>query len=193
MRTRHVADRSSRTRRIRATLALASLLVGGLPIAQPARAASESEVKSVLLLSFAQLSKWDESDHTADTFDVCVFRDADFGRTLGEATRGERAAGRPLASRIVESVTAADRCRILFVPKAFATRYREDADRAGPPSALIIGETPDFARRYGAVYMFLSGSKIGFQINRAAASRSGARISSRILSRAELVEDPADG
>lgn len=182
--------RPKRARRI----ALVLILAGGL-VGPSARAATVDEVKAVLLLGFAQLSEWSALDGTKRDFSLCIFGARTFSDVVRRAAEGEAVGAHPIAVRDVPANALPDACDLLYVPADAADAYRRLHEAGAPdgttarPDALVVGERPEFARGLGAVHLFVDGGRLRFEIDRAAALRAGARMSSRILRRGQLVDD----
>lgn len=170
---------------------LLSLLIVALVAPSPAPAATgEYEVKAAFLLHFAKLVEWPDSALRAgDAITIGVFVDDPFEGRLSAAIKGESAAGRPLRAARVHSIEGARRCQLLFIPASQSGRIEELRSRLGRAPVLVVGETDGFAARGGAINLYEEGGRIRFEVNRRAATRSGLKLSSRLLRLARLVSE----
>jgi len=82
---------------------------------------------------------------------------------------------------------AASSCHVLFVSASEQKRFRSILEQVSSRTILTIGDADDFAAVGGIVDLRLKDLKIQLQVNLAAAERSRIRISSRLLSLAEIV------
>ena len=147
----------------------------------------EYQVKATYLLNFTRFVEWPAPAAPGEPLAICVARQNPFGAFLSTTIAGERAAGRPLASR---NVTAPDpSCGVLFIPNGVAP---EPLLRAiGNAPVLTVGESPDFLQRGGMIAFVLEAGRVRFAINPAAAERNHLLISSRLLQLA--LRGPAGG
>jgi hypothetical protein len=148
-----------------------------LPAAQDADL--EYRVKAAYLFNFTRFVEW-PAGAFADTkaFSICVAGKNPFGTALSSTFAGERAAGLPLAARVVNPGGASS-CHVLFVPRGIAAAAYLRGIGASP--VLTVGESPGFLAQGGAINFVLESGRVRFEIDQTAAERARLRVSSRLL------------
>jgi hypothetical protein len=161
-------------------------------MASPALAqhVDEYELKAAVLLS---LTKFVEgpADSRQD-FGICIFGDDPFGSVIDDVTKGKMAYGRTLQVQRLREAEQARQCRIVF--------FRGDGKKAaklieavrGMP-VLTVGETADFIRRGGLVYLSTEAERINMVINSDAAASCALKVSAKLLSLAKIFKDSKPG
>jgi len=149
---------------------------------------SEYAVKGAFLYNFAKFVQWPSSAFSESSSPIVI---GIFGRDPSngeiEATIGSRTLeDRKVIVRVVSSVRDTSGVQILFVPASSMSRVTELSQLRNRPT-LIVGETEDFARRYGYVGFIPDGTRLAFEINASAARASGLMISSKLLRLARWV------
>ena len=164
---------------------LCSLALLGVARDEP----DEYQVKAAFIYNFAKFVTWPAQAFKgpADPLAICVVGEDPFHGALEEAVRGKTIDGRPLAVKAIDKVESGCTCQILFVSHSGAKRSLVEMF---PNGVLIIGESPGFAAKGGGVINFkLQDGRVRFEINPEAADRQQLRISSKLLSLAEIVKD----
>ena len=177
---------STRTRAA-AALFLATALLA--PVwGQGARGAREYDLKATFLFHFTHFVDWpSQAFGSAEApFDLCVLSPDPFGDALKEVVAGERAAGREIAVRIVESASAARGCQIVFVPEQRDSALVRDLPGVREGLVLTVGEKADFLDRGGMVRFELRGGRIRLQVSRRALGASQLQVSSKLLAVADM-------
>lgn len=152
-------------------------------------AATESEVKAVMLLGFAQLSEWTAPLPALATFQICLLGETEIEPALRAAAKGETALDRPIRVARVSSLDSARSCQILFVSESLNDDFSESIENIGDTSTLFVGDFPGFTELGGAIEFYSEAERVRFAVSRRNAQNRGIRLSSRILSRARLVEN----
>jgi len=125
-----------------------------------------------------------------DPIVICILGRNPFGHTLEETVRGKSVEGRPLVVREIVDLRHRN-CQILFVSASERARWTSIFDETGPAGVLTVGDTPGFASSGGIVNFRIEGDRIRIRINVEAADRANLRISSKLLSLAEIVKRPS--
>jgi hypothetical protein len=172
--------------RISPALLLALLLVTGSARAQ----VDEYQVKAAFLYNFAKFVEWPPHVFKTgkDPITICIFGQSPLGNALDEAVAGKLVEGRPFLIRSIEEIVPTCNCQILFVGSAERKRFRSFAGNLRGAGILTVGETQGFASSGGVINFKLEGGRIRLEINPEAAERSQLRISSKLLSLAEIVK-----
>lgn len=154
----------------------------------------EYQIKAVFLFNFVQFTTWPESAF-ADAgapVRIGILGTDPFGGALEAAVRNEKVGQRPVVVEHFARLQDVRDCHVVFVSRSESAQAPAIiAAFAGKP-VLTVGDLPDFAGRGGIVNFYLDGQKIRFEINRAAAQRSGFRLSSQLLGLARLVGPTAE-
>jgi hypothetical protein len=80
-------------------------------------------------------------------------------------------------------------CHIVFIPVTEKDQAARIVRSLKGSVALTVGESEGFAVRGGMVNFTVEGGKVRFEINRHAADRAGLKISSKLLSLANVVTE----
>ncbi len=153
----------------------------------------EQQVKAAYLLNFTRYVDWPPEafpDGEAPV-NLCVLGDDAFGTVADETVSGHRSRGRPV--RVLQPDTPAQTadCHVAYlaprrrVPSQLLERLR------GRP-ILLVGDGPDFLARGGMIAFVIVDETVRFEIDPAAATRAGLRISSRVLALATRVREAAN-
>jgi len=102
--------------------------------------------------------------------------------------KGETTKGRPFDFSLVEQLSDADGCHLIFLPGEIDGLGFEEVRRLCTKRCLTVSDTPHFARQGGMIRMFFRQRKLRFEINLNAAQKAGLVVSSRLLALATIVE-----
>jgi hypothetical protein len=148
--------------------------------------ALEYRVKAAFLLNFTKFIDWPVSDPPAtDTpFAICISGDDPFGAVLDQIVEGETVGNRKIVVRRLhgESPRA---CSLLYV-----SGNQKDVSqilKGIGPGVLTVGEGDSFLDEGGMIAFIIENRRVRFNIDQAAARKSGLRLSSRLLSVARSV------
>src|SRR5579885_3388548 len=153
-----------------------------------AQAISEDQVKAAFLYNFATFVEWpsDTFKSAGDPFVICVLGGNTFSRMVEDSARGKTIDTRPLAVTADPSGAALRSCQILFVRESARKQFRTMASAGLPSGILLVGEAADFIANGGVVRFKLEDGHIRFDINPQAAERERLRISSKLLTLAQI-------
>jgi len=147
--------------------------------------AEEHEVKAAFLFNFARFVEWPGE---AERIELCILGEDPVTRVLG-ALEGKLVHGRPVHVRRIADPYRLEGCRILYVSRSERTRLAEIVlafDEA--EGVLTVSDLQGFVSAGGMIELVLDGQRVRFDVNVAAASDSGLRISSKLLRLARQVE-----
>jgi hypothetical protein len=152
--------------------------------------AEEYQVKAAFLFNFAKFVEW-----PADTFKavdepitICVLGQDPFGSALEDVVRDKTVVGRPFAVRQISTTAQAIKCQIVFVTASERKRVRSILDELKGRSILTVGEAEDFTANGGVINFKLKDARVRIEIDTVAAERAKLRISSKLLSLAEITK-----
>jgi len=145
----------------------------------------EYKVKGVFLYSFGRYVTWPDSsfEATGGKFVIGVLGDPPIFGTLDQVAKRKRLQDREIVIRRLKTIDDITPCQILFI-----TRFADPAQAAayleqtGDQQVLLVGETPGFAERGGAVNFILEGAAIQFELNVAVAKLKQLRMNAKLLS-----------
>lgn len=175
----------------RVALALLALLVGGRSaVFAPAEVSKEYQLKAAFLYNFTKFVEWPAPSWLESKSPIVlgVFGGNPFGASLEQAVQGRSVNGHPLIVRTVTSVAEARSTHLLFVAAGVSDQdFRELQTTVAGLPVLTVGETTSFAKLGGMITFVLQENKIRFEINVAAAQRSGLKISAQLQKLATAV------
>jgi hypothetical protein len=143
------------------------------------------QIKAIFLFNFAKFVEWPPAAFKSndEPLSICVLGRNPFGSMLEDAVRGKTAGTRTFVVREVSTAQQAGKCHILFVSGLDQKRSLDDLKGS---NTLTVGETDDFLANGGAINFKLKDSRVRIEIDPSGAERAGLRISSKLLSLAEI-------
>ena len=173
---------------------LSLLLLGGAAFDLCAQASvpgfDEYQVKAAFLYNFAKFVEWPPGTfaNPTDPIGICIAGMNPFGSTLDAMVRGKKIGERIFAVRRIPDAQLAKGCQILFVGSTEWKRVRPLLDALKGEAILTVGETDDFTAAGGMIAFQLAGPRVRIQIDIETAEHSGLKISSKLLSLADIVK-----
>jgi hypothetical protein len=151
----------------------------------------EYPVKAAFLYNFARFIEWpaEAFPNEKSPIALCVFRHDPFGSALDEVLRGKSINNRELQARRVNELPALKTCQVIFISGQEDKHLPEVLITVKGASALIVGESGEFAERGGTIQFYLEDNKLRFAVNLDAAQRARLQVSSRLLALAKIVRD----
>lgn len=158
-----------------AIAALTGVMLSSPAVAQP----TDTAIKAQFLPRFARYVTWPGAamPKGADPFVLCVIGDDPFGGQLDDAARSQLVDGRRIVVRRMDSAAGADACQIAFVDGARTTSL---LSAIGRKPVLTVTDASEGDPR-GIIHFVVSGGRVRFFIDEAAATQRGLSISSRLL------------
>jgi len=150
----------------------------------------EYRVKAAFLLNFAKFVEWPPGSFkaSADPIAICVMGQNPFGNALNDAVSGKTVDGRTFLVRQLSAAQTASGCQILFVSSSERKRLPSILDDVKAGGVLTVGEMDNFASEGGIVNFKIDGGRVCLQVNVDAAGQARLRISSKLLSLAQIVK-----
>lgn len=176
------------TRRSMALLFLL-LVCGGTQVAGAGKELPASQVKAAILFKFSNYVEWPAESFAATNSPlvVAILGDATVAADFSKIIAGKTVNGRPLILKPVSSPDAVPTdCHILFV-SASVKQSTELLARLQGNSTLTVGDGDDFLKQGGAIRLVRREENIRLEINLAAADQARLKISSKLLSVADVV------
>ena len=171
-------------------LSLIGLLAGSLQLHAQAPAFDEYQVKAAFLYNFAKFVEWPPGTFANfnDPIGICIAGQNPFGSTLDYMVQGKKVGDRAFAVRRLPDTQQARSCQILFIGAGEWKRVRGLLDGLKGSSVLTVGETDDFTSLGGIIAFQLQGPRVRIHIALEPAERAKLRISSKLLSLAEIAK-----
>ncbi len=169
------------------------LLVGGaLELHAQAAVAGfdEYQVKAAFLYNFAKFVEWPPGTFISptDPIGICIAGANPFGATLDSMVQGKKIGDRIFAVRRIPDTQQTKGCQILFIGSTEWKRVRPLLEALKGAAILTVGDTEDFLADGGMIAFQIAGPRVRIQIDLEAAERSHLKISSKLLSLAEIVK-----
>ena len=158
-----------------------------------AEAPSEYQLKAAFLFNFAKFIEWPGTSFATpqSPFTICILGTDPFGNVMDDALQGKTVGGRSVAVERSKDLADARHCQIVFVSSAEHRRLPQILSGLHGTHALVVGETEGFAAGGGIIQFSLENDRVHFLINTDAADRAGLKVSSKLLSLAQIVHDAA--
>ena len=171
-------------------LGVVLLLASSVPVRAGGQEIEEYQMKAAYLYNFLKFVEWPAPSFANSTSPIviCVLGENPFGGTLQEAVRGNTANERTVVARPVADLAGARSCHVLFIGAATWKRDRPLLGALAGSALLTVGESPGFAASGGIISFKLDGARLRFEINVEAARQARLRISSKLLSLADIVK-----
>lgn len=154
--------------------------------------ASEPQMKAAFLVNFPKYVDWPakETNSTNTPIVVAIFGDDKVVNEFLEMIQGGRVInGRPLAlKRIISEDEIKKDCEILFIGASERHRIPAILEKVKGASILTVSESEDFLDRGGVIKLIRKERNIRLGINLNAAGQARLRISSNLLSVADVVK-----
>ena len=150
----------------------------------------EYQVKAAFLYNFAKFIEWPPGTFakSADPIAICIVGQNPFGSTLEDMVQNKKLGERGFAVHHLADTQQGTRCQILFIGAAEAKRTRALLEPLKGAWVLTVGETSDFTAQGGIIVFKLEGPRVRLQIALQTAGEAHLRLSSKLLSLAEIVK-----
>ena len=155
-----------------------------------AQKAEEYRVKAAFLFNFAKFVEWPAQAFktSADPIAICVVGQNLFGSALNDAVSGKTVDGRTFLVRQISGDQPTTGCQILFISSSERKRFHAILAEIKTTGVLTVGEAEDFAADGGIINFRIEAGRVCLQVNVDAADQARLRISSKLLSLAQIVK-----
>src|ERR1039457_211759 len=171
-----------------------AIVLGAMSVLGLRGQVDEYQVKAFFLYNFARYVEWPPESFKGvhDPIAICILGKNPFGGALEQAVAGKVLGARPFAVRQISDFPLDSSCHILFINSSERKRFRSMAGRLKGCAVLSVGETPGFTADGGVINFKLEDGKVRFEIDVEAAGREHLRISSKLLSLAQIAKKSED-
>ena len=157
----------------------------------PARAESEYDVKAAYLFKFTKFVEWPAAAFAGPDapFVIGIVGHDPFNGGLDRLIEGNTTGDRRLEVRHLNANDSAGlrECQMIFVSTSEQRRLANILSTVQGRPVLVVGESEGFASAGGMLGFALRESRMGIEINSAAARQARLKISSQLLNLAKLV------
>jgi hypothetical protein len=185
---------------VRRVLVLATVMLGVLLQADWAEAAetpalSERQVKALFLFNFAKYVDWPAGAFSNSSAPIVIgvvgedgFSD-EFKRMTGDRTVNDR----KVVIKQIEGTADFKDCQILFIGSSEKGHLTEILEAVKDSAVLTVGETDRFLPQEGMINFTKKENKIHLEINLVPAQRVNLKLSSKLLTVADVVLGKTEG
>jgi hypothetical protein len=166
--------------RVACCLSLCIILADGAGMNMQGQSIEEYQLKAAFLFNFTKFISWPHAD-VPSKFTACIVSAKDVAEALEAVTRGKSVDGRQVVVQELRSPAPLETCQLLFIGSGQEKKVEEILAGARKLPIVTVSEDDKFLRRGGMINFVLEDGKLRFEVNIAAASRSGIGISSKLL------------
>ena len=165
---------------------LALLCFGYFEVCAQTAPVPEYEAKAFFLFNFAHFVTWPSQQSSHAPLVIGILGDDPFGSYLDETVRGEKVANRPLVIQRFRQNTEPRNCNILFISQSERDRAVQIISNLKGRSVLTVSDMDDFTDIGGMIQFFTERDKIRVRIKLDAVRAANMKVSSKLLSVAEV-------
>lgn len=149
-------------------------------IARGADPTLEAKVKAAYIYNFTKFIDWtpQEGRPASAPLRICIVGSDPIDTFLKEVAARE-VKGRPLA--VDDAGTDLTACEVLYVSRSEQERVDVILQPLQGRGVLTVSDIPDFVQHQGVIGFVTEGGKVRIEINLAAATKAGLKISAKLL------------
>jgi hypothetical protein len=163
------------------TLLLLATLVG----ISSGQSVDEYEVKAAFLYNFTKFVEWPRAIDSG-SFSICVLGDDPFESAIDRLVNGKTVGGHPLQVRRIKDGADSRQCQIVFLSASEKGKASKLVETVRGSAVLTVGESQDFLRMGGMVFLATEKDRVNVVINAAATDGVGFKISAKLMTLARL-------
>ncbi len=172
----------------RVALAATLMVSPAIAVVSAADATLDVAVKAAFLYNFAKFTEWPALPSGAPLV-FCAAGDDAIADALVQTVRGQAINGHAIDVRRSPDSASWPACQLLFIGEAETRRPTGRVDGIRMLPVLTVSDGKDFSRMGGIIELYIEDGRMRFAINTDAVTRSGLRLSSRLLGLARVVRD----
>lgn len=175
-------------------LLLSAALCARLSSPAAAQSVSAPALKAAFVFNFAKFTEWPlDALPSGRTIVFCVVGDAEVAAALEQTMKDGAIDGHPLLAKSLRHDEPLRDCHVLYVGVSDPVVTANLLSRAKTAPVFTVGIAEAFAARGGIGQLILENGRMRFAMNIASAQRARLRLSSRLLSLAEIVREESNG
>lgn len=152
--------------------------------------ADEAKIKDIqtaYIYNFAKFIKWPNNVDKSDSFNVCIYGDADFEGKLDKLSQKSLGNKKIFVLR-VNTKEEIQNCQMLILPSVGDSKLAELIAWAKKHHIVTISDTKGYASQGVMINFYLENKKVRFEINHQKAKNAKINISSKLLRVAKVVK-----
>jgi YfiR/HmsC-like len=151
--------------------------------AQPAQP-GEYQIKAAIIFNFAKFVEWPTAalPEANSPIIIGILGTNPFGDNLEKTMRNKTVEDHPLVIKQFHSAAEAVKSHVLFISNSEKDKLPDVLKALAGSSVLTVSEMDGFNEKGGMISFLMEGTKIRFKINNDTATKSGLKISSKLLS-----------
>ena len=168
------------------------IAIVALALQAQTRRAPEPEVKAGFLFNFAKLTEWPDTAFRASDspFVIAVFGDDPIAEYLETGSKNRTAHGRSIQITRFRRVSDVTNCHVLFIALSEREKCAAILSSIQEKPVLSVSEIDKFATMGGIIRLLKDdNSRLRFEVERFAASKSQLKLSSQLLALARQTEN----
>ena len=172
---------------LRLTLRLFLMMASLSAVCRGQKVADEYEVKAAFLYNFTKFVEWPAAAEPSPSFVICVLGDDPFESVIDRMAAGKKVNGRTLQiRRLKEAAGARQQCHIVFVGAAEKAKAAKLIEITKGTPVLTVGESREFVRTGGHVFLSTEMGHVRVVINDAATQAAGLKVSAKLMTLATI-------
>ncbi|HED36533.1 MAG TPA: YfiR family protein [Gammaproteobacteria bacterium] len=151
---------------------------------------TEYRIKAAYLYQFTKFTQWPAhlfSEKDA-SIKICILGKNPFGTLLDNFTR-KTSQQRTLTISYLSSFKKLPNCHVIFISRSEEGRLAQILRKVGNSPILTVSDIDNFVQRGGIIGFFPKQKKVKITINVRASRAAGAKLSSKLLEVATLVQN----
>lgn len=161
-------------------LALSAALVAGVHATAFAASSLEYAIKATYLLKLAPFVEWPGT--VPSDFNICVIGRDPFGGLLQRAAAGQTIDGHPVQVQVLGMITGPSGCQVMYIAGSDSQSVAAALQQVRGQPVLTVTDSQNDPAAKGIINFVIDEDRVRFEIDNAAASAGGLRISSKLLS-----------
>jgi hypothetical protein len=158
-----------------------------------AQGVSTPALKAAFLLNFVKFTEWPNDALPAGApLSLCVLGDNDVAKSLEELILGQSVGAHGLNMNRMSAGGAIRACHLIYISRVGAKESIAIVQSLQNTPTLTVSDRSGFAQSGGILNFIVENDRMRFVINVEAAHRAGLRLSSKLLSLAEIVKNQSN-
>jgi hypothetical protein len=148
--------------------------------------AQNYKMHTVFIFSFTRYIQWPDAYNGGD-FEIIVMGESPIVEELKAMAQVKKVGDRSIKITRINSPSEIRKCNILFIPGAQSSQISEILTKVTTQSILVVTEEPGLGAKGSNVNFITRDGKLAFELNQAAASKQGLKVSNELSRLAILI------